>query len=190
MKKVLAALGIASILTVPAFAEDWHYLGTFSAPANYDYVHDPLILDHLMAHGGFYENRRYFHVYYSHSHLSDEGESNEYLTWAKFNIQGKVIPLDPKTMQEVNRGGIYNAYVISNVNVSNKGTFSVLPQSLSAYDSATDEALYEASGNMGIESLWADAAATYILNLSGPHPVYKGALFGIAFDARHSNRTW
>lgn len=190
MKKVLTALGIAAVFTIPTFAEDWQYVGTFSAPSYYDYVHDPLVLDHLRAFGNSYEDRRYFHVYYSHNHADDEGENNEYISWAKFSINGKVVPLNSKTMQEEERSGIYNAYVISTIDVRSKGTFSVVPKRLSVYDSATDEILYDAGGEMGIESLWGDAAATYMLNLAGPHPVYKGSLFGIAFDARHSSRLW
>lgn len=35
------------------------------------------------------------------------------------------------------------------------------------------------SGELPLESLYAGSAAEYMINLSGPHPTYEGAVMGI-----------
>lgn len=181
LKKTLVILGVATMLMTPAtFAEDWQFLGTFSAPVNYDYTHDPLILDHLSKiRGNFGGNRRYFNVYYYHSHAGDQGNENEYVSWARINVSGKVVPLDNKTMKEKAESGIYNAYVVSNIEISNKGAFGVMPKRFAVYDSATHEVLLDASGQMKSDNLWTASAAEYIVNITGPHPHWHGGIFGI-----------
>lgn len=177
MKKFLIALGIISLISITeVLAEDWKYFGVFSAPRSYDYKHDSLILNHLRPFNRPGNNLRYFNVYYDHSHENDERKANEHMVSVKINISGKIVPLDRNTLKELTRGGIDNAYVVSNVDIANKGAFGVIPRSLAVYDSVSHKVLYNASGEMGSQILWSNSAALYIVNISGPHPVWNGII--------------
>lgn len=44
-----------------------------------------------------------------------------HLTWPKFNISGKVAPLDKTIMREERRGGTYNVCVVSNLHPVYRG---------------------------------------------------------------------
>ena len=69
MKKFLIALGIISLISITeVLAEDWKYLGVFSAPRSYDYKHDSLILNHLRPFNRPGNNLRYFNAV-SYTHL-------------------------------------------------------------------------------------------------------------------------
>jgi len=180
LKKMLAFLFAFAVAgTCHSYAEDWQYLGEFTLPLDYNYARDPLILNHLGIMKSSYGSYRYFKVYYCHSHAGDQGQSNEYVTWGSFEIKGKVVPLDSKTFKTEERTGLYNSYVISDVVIRNKGVFSVIPQSLAAYDSSNGAVLFQESGELPLESLYSGSAAEYMINLSGPHPTYEGAVMGI-----------
>lgn len=180
LKKMLAFLFAFAVAgACHSYAEDWQYLGEFTLPLDYNYARDPLILNHLGIMKSSYGSYRYFKVYYCHSHAGDQGQSNEYVTWGSFEIKGKVVPLDSKTFKTEGRTGLYNSYVISDVVIRNKGVFSVIPQSLAAYDSSNGAVLFQESGELPLESLYSGSAAEYMINLSGPHPTYEGAVMGI-----------
>lgn len=180
LKKILVFLFTFIIVGVcRSYAEEWQYLGEFTLPLDYNYARDPLILNHLGIMKSSYKNYRHFRVYYCHSHVKDQGQSNEYVTWGSFEIKGKIVPLDSKTFKPEEKTGLYNSYVISDVVIRNKGAFGVIPQSFIAYDSSKNTILFQESGDLPTESLYIGSAAEYMINLSGPHPTYEGAIRGI-----------
>ena len=159
--------------------DSWTYLGVFVLRRSVNPVTDLYLLNHLTPftekqQGGYL----YYDVFYQHDHSTDEGTGKkEYADWA-FNFKGKVVMID-KDGAPIKNQGIYSGEIITDVSIRTKGSFGVTVNSFKVYEPQTGKVLFTANADPHSgEGLYMNTAATYMLNMSGPHPVAPISLRG------------
>lgn len=159
--------------------DSWNYLGMFVLRRSINPVTDLFILNHLTPFTGKqHGDYLYYDVYYQHDHSTDEGTGKkEYSDWA-FDFKGKVVMLDSDGTPIKNQG-IYSGEIITDICIRTKGSFGVAVKSFKVCEPKTGKILFNgnAEPHSG-EGMYMNTAASYMLNVSAPHPVAPISLRG------------
>ena len=157
----------------------WNYLGVFVLRRNINPVTDLYILNHLTPFNGKQKGDYYFYdVYYQHDHSTDEGTGKkEYADWA-FDFKGKVVMLDTDG-NPIKNQGVYSGEIITDISIRTKGSFGITVNSFKVFEPQTGKILHSANADPhGGEGMYMNTAASYMLNVSAPHPVAPISLRG------------
>ncbi len=177
IKKVLGLITLLMMISSVSFAEEWTYLGRFMLRNNVDHTTDVLILDHLMPYKGMPNGFKLFDVYYYHDHSSDYYKNDGIVSITRINVQGKIVPLN-QNGEKMNYSGISFGTIVSDIEITNKGVFGVVPKSFRIFDSASHELIFSSQGQMRSDMLYRGSAAEYIVNVTAPHPGISGIITG------------
>ncbi len=177
IKRIMWLIALLMLFSSVSFAEEWTYLGRFMLKANIDHTTDVLILDHLMPYKGLPNGYKLFDVFYHHDHAGDYYKSDGIVSTTRISIQGKVVPLN-QNGEKMNYSGITSGTIVSDVEITNKGVFGVVPKSFRIFDSATHELIFSSQGQMRSDMLYRSSAAEYIVNVTAPHPGISGIITG------------